>query len=122
MRLIIFLILVVTCSAACGNNNQAALKQKQLALKADSVSRQRFKTLKFMVDNKPALAIIDTRYKDFYWQGGYGAFSASPQSLEIVQQYIESQHVHHKTTTFQDEYRRILREHDIEFDERFVWD
>ena len=64
----------------------------------------------------------DTRYKDFYWQGGYGAFSASPQSLEIVQQYIESQHVHHKTTTFQDEYRRILREHDIEFDERFVWD
>ena len=51
----------------------------------------------------------DTRYQDFYWQGGYGAFSVSPQSIEIVKQYIETQHEHHKTTTFQDEYRRILR-------------
>ena len=57
----------------------------------------------------------NTRYKDFYWQGGYGAFSVSPQ-------YIESQHEHHKTTTFQDEYRRILHEHNVEFEERYVWD
>jgi REP element-mobilizing transposase RayT len=64
----------------------------------------------------------NTRYKDFYWQGGYGAFSVSPQSIEPVKQYIESQHEHHKTTTFQDEYRRILREHNVEFDERYVWD
>jgi REP element-mobilizing transposase RayT len=64
----------------------------------------------------------DTRYKNFYWQGGYGAFSVSPQSIEIVKQYIEFQHEHHKTTTFQDEYRRILREHNVEFDERYVWD
>ena len=62
------------------------------------------------------------RYGDFYWQGGYGAFSVSPQSIETLKQYIESQHEHHKTTTFQDEYRRILREHNIEFDERYVWD
>ena len=64
----------------------------------------------------------NTGYKDFYWQGGYGSFSVSPQSIEIVKQYIESQHEHHKTTTFQDEYRRILREHEVEFDERYVWD
>ena len=64
----------------------------------------------------------NSRYTDFYWQGGYGAFSVSPQSMELVKQYIESQHDHHKTTTFQDEYRRILREHNVEFDERYVWD
>ena len=64
----------------------------------------------------------DARYRDFYWQRGYGAFSVSPQSIEIVKQDIESQHEHHKTITFQDEYRRILREHNIEFDERYVWD
>jgi putative transposase len=64
----------------------------------------------------------DARYKDFYWQGGYGAFSVSPQSIEVVKQYIESQREHHNTTTFQDEYWRILREHNVEFDERYVWD
>lgn len=64
----------------------------------------------------------DPRYRDFYWQGGYGAFSVSPQSIETVKQYIESQHEHHKTITFQDEYRRILREHNVAFDERYVWD
>ena len=30
------------------------------------------------------------RYGDFFWQGGYGAFSVSPQSMEIVKQYIDS--------------------------------
>jgi hypothetical protein len=53
----------------------------------------------------------------FSWQGGYGASSVSTQSIEIVKQYIESQHEHYKTTTFQDEYRGILREHNVEFDE-----
>ena len=62
------------------------------------------------------------RYKNFYWQGGYGAFSVSPQHMEIVKQYIESQHEHHKTITFQDEYRRILRENNVAFDERYLWD
>ena len=62
------------------------------------------------------------QYGDFYWQGGYGAFSVSPQSIATIKQYIESQHEHHKTITFQDEYRRILREHHVAFDERYVWD
>ncbi|MGH9857540.1 MAG: hypothetical protein ACRD4B_06820, partial [Acidobacteriota bacterium] len=30
--------------------------------------------------------------------------------------YIESQHEHHKTTTFQDEYWRSLRKHNVAFD------
>jgi hypothetical protein len=60
------------------------------------------------------------RYGDFYWQGGYGTFSVSPQSIEAVKQYIESQREHHKTITFQDEYRKVLREHNAAFDERYV--
>ena len=60
--------------------------------------------------------------KDFYWQGGYGAFSVSPSAVESVKKYIEGQHEHHKVWTFQDEYRRILKEHNIEFDERYLWD
>ncbi len=62
------------------------------------------------------------RYQNFYWQGGYGAFSVSPSAIESVKRYIENQHDHHKTITFQEEYRKILREHNIDFDERYVWD
>lgn len=65
MRLYLFLLLIITFFTACGNNNQLSIKQKQLSIKADSASRQKFKTLEFMIDNKPALAIIDTRYQDF---------------------------------------------------------
>lgn len=64
----------------------------------------------------------DSRFNEFYWQRGYGAFSVSPSAVEIVRRYIETQHEHHKVVTFQDEFRKILREHDIDFDERYVWD
>lgn len=62
------------------------------------------------------------RYKNFFWQDGYGAFSVSPSETEKVKGYIEKQHQHHKTITFQEEYRQILTMHQIEFDERYVWD
>jgi REP element-mobilizing transposase RayT len=59
---------------------------------------------------------------DFHWQNGYGAFSISPSHVEAVKRYIANQEEHHKTETFQDEYRRLLRKYGIEFDERYVWD
>jgi putative transposase len=64
----------------------------------------------------------DDRYIDFYWQDGYGAFSVSPSDVGTVKKYIENQHEHHKIVSFQDEYRQMLADHHIEFDERFMWD
>jgi hypothetical protein len=32
------------------------------------------------------------------------------------------QQEHHRTTSFQQEYREFLVRHEIEFDERYVWD
>jgi putative transposase len=61
-------------------------------------------------------------YADFEWQGGYADFSVSPSNREQVKQYIASQEDHHRKMTFQDELRALLRKHDIEFDERYVWD
>ncbi|NOS70341.1 MAG: transposase [Verrucomicrobia bacterium] len=61
-------------------------------------------------------------YADFEWQGGYADFSVSQSNLEPVKQYIASQEEHHRKTTFQDELRTLLRKHEIEFDERYVWD
>jgi REP element-mobilizing transposase RayT len=59
---------------------------------------------------------------DFYWQNGYGAFSLSPEHVEPVREYIAHQEEHHREESFQDEFRRLLKEHGIEWDERYVWD
>jgi REP-associated tyrosine transposase len=65
---------------------------------------------------------IDTRYRGFLWQRGYGAFSVSPSQLDAVLQYVETQQEHHRTRTFQEEFRDLLRRHGVNFDERYVWD
>ena len=58
----------------------------------------------------------------FHWQNGYGAFSVSQSNVEEVRQYIAAQAEHHRTMTFQDEFRAFLRRHGIDYDERYVWD
>jgi REP element-mobilizing transposase RayT len=58
----------------------------------------------------------------FYWQNGYGAFSVSPSLGNLVERYIADQERHHRTMTFQDEFRAFCRRHGVAFDERFVWD
>ena len=58
----------------------------------------------------------------FYWQNGYGAFSVSPGHVESVREYIAKQEEHHRATTFQDEFRRLLTKYGVEWDERYVWD
>jgi REP element-mobilizing transposase RayT len=58
----------------------------------------------------------------FAWQAGYGAFTVSRSVIERVKGYIANQEEHHKKETFQQEYLRFLAEHDLEYDERHVWD
>jgi REP element-mobilizing transposase RayT len=58
----------------------------------------------------------------FQWQGGYADFSVSPSNLEQVVNYIANQEAHHRKLNFQDELRALLRKHDVEWDERYVWD
>jgi len=59
---------------------------------------------------------------DFAWQSGYGAFSVSPLHLQDLIAYIEKQEEHHKTKSFQDEYRSFLIKYSIPYDEKYVWD
>jgi REP element-mobilizing transposase RayT len=63
-----------------------------------------------------------TRYGKFAWQRGYGAFSVSSSKLDGVVDYVVNQEEHHRKQTFQDEYRRLLAKHGIEYDETYVWD
>ena len=60
--------------------------------------------------------------RDFHWQNGYGAFSVSQSNVESVTAYIVNQEEHHRTRTFQEEFRLLLKRHRVECDERYVWD
>ncbi len=63
-----------------------------------------------------------SEYANFYWQGGYGAFSVNPKQVEIVKEYILNQKEHHSKKTFQQEYLKFLKDYDVDYDERYVWD
>jgi hypothetical protein len=61
-------------------------------------------------------------YGDFYWQSGYGVFSVSESKVSELRRYIEKQEEHHRTMSFQDEFRKFCRLHSVPIDERYVWD
>ncbi len=58
----------------------------------------------------------------FSWQSGYGAFSVSHSNRIAVDEYIRGQQDHHEKKSFQEEFRQLCKLHDVEFDERYVWD
>lgn len=60
--------------------------------------------------------------RQFHWQSGYGAFSVSQSNVEEVKNYIANQKDHHCKKEYQTEYRQLLNAHQVEFDERYVWD
>lgn len=60
--------------------------------------------------------------KDFAWQRGYAAFSVSPRDREAVAAYIDGQQEHHAKRDYQEELRFLLRQHGVEYDEKYVWD
>lgn len=56
------------------------------------------------------------------WQSGYGVFSCTGYNLHRLLVYIQNQEEHHKTVEFIDEYRRLLKQHHIPFDEKYLFD
>jgi REP element-mobilizing transposase RayT len=58
----------------------------------------------------------------FAWQEGYSVFSVSKSQEDTVKRYIARQAEHHRTEDFKTELLRLLRAHDVEFDERYVFD
>jgi REP element-mobilizing transposase RayT len=54
------------------------------------------------------------------WQEGYGAFTASHTEKDGLIEYIKNQQELHRKESFLDEYRRLLKEAGIEFDEKYL--
>jgi len=57
----------------------------------------------------------------FAWQEKYGAFSVSVSQLDVIVEYIQNQEEHHRKKTFQEEFLSLLKKHNIEYDERYLW-
>ena len=57
----------------------------------------------------------------FSWQEGYGAFSYAKTDLAKIIGYIQQRQEHHIRKSFLEEYLELLKEFDIEYDDRFVF-
>jgi REP element-mobilizing transposase RayT len=82
---------------------------------ADLVEELKTSSSKWLKTQSPALAA-------FSWQRGYACFSVGPADLDSLRAYIDGQEEHHKTRTFQDEFRMFLKKYGVEYDEAYVWD
>ena len=59
--------------------------------------------------------------RKFNWQDGFGAFSYSHSAIGNVYKYIQNQEEKKKKQKFLDEYVGLLKQHEIEYDERFIF-
>lgn len=57
----------------------------------------------------------------FAWQEGFGAFSYSKNQLPAVIRYIQNQQIHHSKENFIEEYTRMLKSADINYDTQYIF-
>ena len=58
----------------------------------------------------------------FSWQEGFGAFSYAKSQVESVYNYILNQKNHHQGKSFKEEYAGFLKEFEIDFNEKYLFD
>jgi putative transposase len=58
----------------------------------------------------------------FQWQNGYGAFAHSRNDRSNVINYILNQEDHHRKVTFREEYLQILKQMEVDFETRYLFD
>lgn len=54
------------------------------------------------------------------WQEGYSAFTYSIDAKDNLIEYVKNQEEHHKTMTFREELIALLKEHEVDFDEKYL--
>ena len=57
--------------------------------------------------------------KDFAWQEGYSVFSVSKSNMPQVVRYIQNQREHHKIVTFEEELKKFLKKHQIDYNPKY---
>ena len=64
----------------------------------------------------------ESYYEGFCWQAGYGAFSVDYRNLDQTAHYIRNQAEHHHRTEWSEEYRHLLDEAGIAYDEQYAFE
>lgn len=60
--------------------------------------------------------------RTFAWQTGYAAFSVSSSQKRNVLKYIANQEEHHRKVSFKEEFTRFLKRHEIQYEEKYLWE
>jgi len=58
----------------------------------------------------------------FAWQTGYAAFTVSHSQKQSVLDYIANQEEHHRKLSFKEELIAFLKKHEIQYDERYIFE
>jgi len=82
---------------------------------ADFVRQLKASTSKHINEEKDSLL-------NFHWQDGYGAFTVSRSKVDAVLVYIDRQLEHHRNRNFQEEYLKMLADHEVEYDPAYLWE
>ena len=82
---------------------------------SDMVRKIKSNTSKWLNENRKYIF-------PFSWQKGYAVFSVSESASEHVIKYIENQEIHHKKTGFKEELLALLKKHNMQFDDKYLWD
>jgi putative transposase len=49
-------------------------------------------------------------------------FSVGPAHRDEAEEYVRNQEGHHRTKTYEQEFRAFLERYGVEYDEQYVWD
>lgn len=93
------------------------LRWRQDSAVSDMLRTLKAPSSKWIHDTYPEL-------RAFAWQDGYGAFTVGKSEEEGLKRYIAGQREHHASggEDFCAELRRLLDQHRIEYDERYLFD
>jgi len=77
-------------------------------------------------DVKKASEIMMLKHKTSFlrftgWQVGYGAFTYSIASKEGLIRYVENQKEHHRRVSFREELIGFLKQHGVEYNEKYLF-
>ena len=60
-------------------------------------------------------------FKNFNgWQEGYGAFTETISTKDRLIEYVKNQEKHHEKMSFFDEYKGLLKDYGVAFEEKFL--
>jgi REP element-mobilizing transposase RayT len=91
------------------------LRWRTDATVSDLLRTVKSRSSKWVHDTFPSLG-------EFAWQEGYSVFTVSKSQEKAVKKYIAGQVKHHKKQDFKAELLQLLRLHEIEFEEKYVFD